>query len=280
MTVHYDVQKLSDTLQDFYNATGVKIALARPDLSYLCTVTPQEHNPYCNAIQSTPQGFRACQCSDVALLKKCRENRQAEIHVCHAGLVDIAVPILYENEILGYVVLGQLKKERLFSDLPEKPALSTWNNDEMQALYDSLPLYDDQKAKSVLRIAVMLTKHILLENMLRPSPEGSLERAIAFIEQHLESALDVQTISKGAGLSKSALYQLFHKRLQCTVSEYVNQRRVERAIQLLRDSALSVEEIAARTGFSRASYFTRIFRRQTGTTPLKYRKSQQSSDPI
>lgn len=277
MTVHYDLQKLTDTLQDFYNATGVKIALARPDLSYLCTVTPQRHNAYCNAIQSTPVGWQACHCSDMGLLETCRASKKVETHVCHAGLVDVAVPILHEGEILGYMVLGQMKRDAVFSSVKERLAELTDDVKELKTHYEALPLFDQSRIESVLRIATMLAKYILLENMLKPNINRNAEKAVRFIHENLEQELTVESISRGIGLSKSTLYKQFHECFQCTVSEYINARRVDRSVELLISTDLSVEEIAQKVGFSSASYYSRTFKKQIGMAPLKFRKQQGSA---
>ena len=109
MLIHYDQTRLRDALTDFYNATGISIQLIRPDFSHLGE-SIGVHNRYCRMIQKTEAGKCACYRSDMQLLEKCRDTRRMQMHVCHAGLVDIAVPIIYEEEILAYIILGQLKK--------------------------------------------------------------------------------------------------------------------------------------------------------------------------
>ena len=58
-----------------------------------------------------------------------------------------------------------------------------------------------------------------------------------------------------------------------TVTEYINQIRVLRATGLLRNSSLSVQQVAEQCGFADGNYFTRIFRKIQGITPNEYRKS-------
>lgn len=55
--------------------------------------------------------------------------------------------------------------------------------------------------------------------------------------------------------------------------QYLNRRRLETACQLLRDTDYSVSDISSQTGFSSQSYFTQIFRKHYGITPIKYRQS-------
>ena len=73
------------------------------------------------------------------------------------------------------------------------------------------------------------------------------------------------------------LYEAFHRRFHCTVSSYINSKRVERSTELLRKTDLSMEDISQRVGFSSASYYSKIFKKHTGTTPLQYRKNSDNN---
>ena len=54
-------------------------------------------------------------------------------------------------------------------------------------------------------------------------------------------------------------------------SAYLNEFRVDKAQQLIRDSRLSLKDVGTAVGYSDANYFTRVFKRLTGQTPSEYR---------
>ena len=85
-------------------------------------------------------------------------------------------------------------------------------------------------------------------------------------------------ICRSTNLSKTVLYDAFHQKFRCTVSSYINAKRVERSMELLDKTDLSIEEISQRTGFSSASYYSKIFKKQTGKSPLQYRKAQRAEN--
>ena len=58
-----------------------------------------------------------------------------------------------------------------------------------------------------------------------------------------------------------------------TVMEYILKTRIVMAQGMLRKERLSVTEISNRCGFSSISYFSRVFRQDTGMTPLQYKKA-------
>lgn len=275
MHIQYNPNTLADITMDFYRATGVNLQILDSGfhpLNYKKTCS----NPYCSKVQTLPKGRQACVQCDHALLSRCKEATQAVTHICHAGLVDIAVPILREQDILGYIIMGQIKETEDFSD--QIPYLETLALDtaQMKELYHALPLFDAQRVRSIAAIAVMLSKYLLLENMLKPKSHQTLEKATTFIEAHLAEPLSAEQIAGEIGLSRSGLYKWMRNQFQCSVNDYVNRRRVLRARELLLDPELTMEQISQMTGFSNASYFSRVFKKHYGCSPIQYRKDMQN----
>lgn len=271
MNVEFNEEKIRKTLRDFYNATGIDMDLLKTDFSPACGY-PLHNNDYCRAIQRTAAGSCACRQSDSRLLEKCRDTKTIQTHICHAGLVDVAIPLLYDGAVIGYIIFGRMKPDRDLSRLQTYLSGLGLEPGHAEALYNDIPFYDESRIRSVSGIAEMVVKYILLENMLSPAMDSGVDRAAAYIREHLSGDLSLQALSRNAGISKSALYSGFHQRYGCTVNSYIKAQRVERSTALLTGTNLSVEEISQRTGFSSASYYSKIFKAQTGLSPLQYRK--------
>ncbi|MBQ7040077.1 MAG: PocR ligand-binding domain-containing protein [Clostridia bacterium] len=273
MVINYDIEKINKSLQDFYNSTGINMALMKSDFSYVCEDrTHWGKNRYCKAIQNTSEGKRMCVKSDKELLKRCSETKSIETHICPGGLVDVALPILYEDEIIGYIMFGQLKPDVNFKEFESYILKLGLDIKDMSGYYAEIPYFDSEKIKSVSSIASMFVKYILLENLLKAKLDDKTQTVVSYIDQNLDKNLTVKEISKGVNLSKSVLYRLFHEKFNCTLSEYINKKRVEKSLSLLEDSDLSVEEISQRVGFSSVSYYGQVFKKLKNTTPLKYKK--------
>ncbi|MBQ6938199.1 MAG: helix-turn-helix transcriptional regulator [Clostridia bacterium] len=142
----------------------------------------------------------------------------------------------------------------------------------MEKYYNDIAAFNSEKIQSVSNIAGMLAKHLLLENMLKPDFDENMQKAVAFINENLCGDLSIRSISKNINVSKSVLYKRFHACFNCTVSEYINTRRVEKSIELLTRTDLSIEEISQKVGFASASYFSKIFKKEKGVSPLNYKK--------
>ena len=272
MTAEFDTRKINAMLQDFYNATGIDMDLLKKDFTP-ASGRRLRNNRYCSLVQSTAAGRHACQASDTQLLELCAATGQMQTHICHAGLVDVAIPIVYDDSVLGYIIFGRMKPNRDFSALENYIAQLGLPVGETEAAYDQIPFFDREKIDSLSNIATLMVKYILLEKMLTPRAAGSIETAVAYIRENLHRELSIQDICRNTNLSKTMLYDLFHRRFHCTVSGYINAQRVDRSMELLKNTDLSMEEISLKTGFSSASYYSKIFKKHTGLSPLQYRKS-------
>lgn len=101
---------------------------------------------------------------------------------------------------------------------------------------------------------------------------GYLIRACEYIEKNLRSDLKVADIAAYAGINKSYLQLLFSRIMDCTITSYINQKRIEQASFLLVNSVLSVTDIAFETGYNSRQHFSSVFERYRRMTPVKYRK--------
>ena len=272
MIINYNIQKINKLLHDFYNATGIKMDLLKANFSYVSNRNQHDYVKYCKCIQKTSKGNKMCFQSDNCLLQKSKISKKTEMHICHAGLVDVAVPIIYDNTIIGYIIVGRMKPNNDFSLVEEYIKSLGLDTDKIRKYYDNIPFYDKDKIESISNIAAMFVKYILLENMLRPDYDETLAKAISYIDNNTDADLSIKKICMEVNTSKSVLYDKFHANFQCTVSEYIKKKRVERSAELLKKTDMSIEEISQKVGFSGASYYSKTFKKIMGTTPLKYKK--------
>ena len=105
-----------------------------------------------------------------------------------------------------------------------------------------------------------------------------IRRAKAYISENIGNAgLTLQTVSDAIGLTAPYFSQLFSRETGQGVNAYITGLRMEFAARLLTSSDLKVDAIAAQTGFSSASYFNLVFKKNFGTTPTQYRKKIKTS---
>lgn len=106
--------------------------------------------------------------------------------------------------------------------------------------------------------------------------EGHTKDRVAVIfhevAQNFGDGIRLENVATKTGTDPTAITHLLQRRFDLNFSELVGKVRIERAKRLLRDSQLSISEIARRVGVSDASNFGRLFRKFEGVGPLHYRE--------
>ncbi len=98
-----------------------------------------------------------------------------------------------------------------------------------------------------------------------------MQKMIGFIQMHYAEDVSLQDIANSASISRSEASRCFQSYLHTSPVNYLLKYRVERSMQLLRDSNMTVEAVALECGFSSSAYFCKLFRTHTGMTPKQYR---------
>ena len=93
----------------------------------------------------------------------------------------------------------------------------------------------------------------------------------AVIELHLFSNLKLEQLAKLCNLSLSSFKREFKKEFEDSPTNYINDRRLEKAKELLSTTDLPISEVAYETGFQDSLYFTRLFKNKIGIPPTVYR---------
>ena len=100
-----------------------------------------------------------------------------------------------------------------------------------------------------------------LEEYKGGMPKPRLNRVREFIEQNLDANISLSALAEVAGLSMYHFAKVFKQSTGATPHQYVLERKIDRAKQLLHDPNRSVLEASARTGFIDQSHFAKIFYR-------------------
>ena len=101
---------------------------------------------------------------------------------------------------------------------------------------------------------------------------ASVRLATIYIQNHLHEAMTLEEIAKHCHMSKFYLSHQFTQVQGISLSKYILQSRITKSMQLLRETTMSVKEIAEAVGFHDVPYFCRTFKKETNLTPLQYRR--------
>ncbi|MFB9275417.1 response regulator transcription factor [Cohnella cellulosilytica] len=98
--------------------------------------------------------------------------------------------------------------------------------------------------------------------------------AVQYVHRRYDQNLSLRDISDYVRLSPNYLSLLFKKEMGMNLIEYLTEYRIDKAKELLRSTSLKTYEIADNVGVKDSAYFSRIFKKTTGMSPLEFRKKK------
>ena len=183
-------------------------------------------------------------------MKRCRNLEVSNFHQICIELFCIASRIVSEfnmnmEEIFGkkFLYFDEVKKYKTLIDT-RKWMISAFN----------------QLTDHLLNTKIIKTKRII-------------EEARAYIDQNFDKELPLDLIAEMFHISPNYFSSLFHLSVGQSFMEYIIDRRIGKAKQLLGQEDARSSEIAEKVGYDNPYYFCRIFKKYTGLTPSEYRDS-------
>lgn len=95
-----------------------------------------------------------------------------------------------------------------------------------------------------------------------------------YIEENYAQSITLEEIANYVHMNKSYISYLFKKEMGENISEYLLSIRLEKAQNMLRNSKKSIQETANEVGFSELAYFSKVFKKKVGMSPLEFRKQK------
>ena len=202
--------------------------------------------------------------------------------------------VIFPNTIHGYVTLsgttdysiaicrqetaGEFSKT-MFEMHPSTPIIKAADLPrDIPALMDELISLNGNEEKSSLIKAIvgLILARIMPVLPLKPNTEkfkaNLTVRAVTYVYEHFKEEISLDTAAAHLGISRFAVSRLFNAQIQINFVKYVRFLRINYAKELLESTDMNIVDISLETGFDCLRSFNRVFKEETGTTPLKYRK--------
>ena len=106
----------------------------------------------------------------------------------------------------------------------------------------------------------------------------AMKKMISFIDAHYQENISLGDIAASGFVSKRTCGNMFERFFYTPPMKYLNSYRLRKGVELLRDTDMNISEISYSCGFSGASYFSELFRRDFGTSPTDYRNRLRNGD--
>lgn len=175
----------------------------------------------------------------------------------------------HEGSMSRVSMIGSAKNVEYFMD---EPAIATW----LEELFmHRLPESETRHMRNQIVFHQVLLA--LLERMETGhsfSDQPSMERSLAYMENHFNEKITTELLAEMAGVSRSHYSILFKQMTGFSPNEYLSKLRVHRAKELIIGSTLSLRDIALKVGYKDEFYLSRRFKHQTGESPSSYSRSR------
>ncbi len=258
-----DKATLNTILQSFHVIAGVRIAVfdewQREIAAYPATLCD-----YCRTRRNSPVFDGLCRASDAKAFDFAANTRQQYTYRCHAGLCESVCPIVSDDVVIGFLMIGQFLGE---GDSPK-------DRDGVDYGHEIQKLPTD-KVQAIASIMSICAEYLCFSKTISRRRTNDAERAKQYVSENLGATLTVQHIADALGLSRTSTHALFRKNFGKSVMEYVNSQKMELAMKMLSESRTTAEIIEA-IHISDSNYFYRIFKKHTGMSVSEYKSLERS----
>lgn len=102
-----------------------------------------------------------------------------------------------------------------------------------------------------------------------------IRKAINYINLNLNSNLTLSSIANNIVVNPNYLSSKFNKEVHESIASFINRRRIEESLKLMKNTSLSITAISEQVGFNDVNYFSKVFKKLLGISPSEYRKNKE-----
>ena len=253
---------------------------------------------FCQLIRSKKEFRHLCQkCDQLGGLESSKAGHLVH-YKCHAGLIDFSLPIIVNDQLTGFLLCGQIIVED--KDIPTRMDFSSdWSKSlELCRAYENVPRVSHKKVASAISILDKISNYYLVKEMggsrdykdirfhidaasleqelrLPAQHKNEIKKALTFIDKNLNRPITLEETADHVYLSHYYFSKLFKKEMNMNFVTYINNKKIEKAKIFLLESNWSIENISRSLGFRQTSYFCKLFKNTTQSTPADFRRQMK-----
>ncbi len=218
----------------------------------------------CALLQARPGGRERCLKLDRDQCRVAQERGELTVYTCHANLMEAIAPVKIGDQCAGFVIIGQFRAQ-------DSHPPAGFTAAERKAFYE-LPEVPAEELAARLALFSSLVDYIASrESVILPGVR-KYDLILRYIDRHLAEKIALPRLAAEVGMSVSGLTHYLRSNFRTSFKEILIDKRISLAAKLLRDQPeLTVAEVAAKVGYDDEYYFSRLFHRERGVPPGKFR---------
>lgn len=273
-----NIPELERLLYDFYQISGMEVAiLDTKHHTILSNRSPGKN--FCACVHKHPKCLEICIQSDRTRLNHVEENGRLLTYICPFGIFEAIAPILKNGVVIAYVFFAMAIEEREgCDDLPVQKVLEIAPAADAEYLRQCIietPHYSRKTLEAYSDLLLVMAEYIEKYDLMSENEQGLAEVVRRYIDKNLSSKITLADLSWNLHCSTVTLTEHFKKKFGITIMQYVQQRRMSLAEQMLLESNAAINEISAACGFADVEYFSRTFKSMHGMSPNRWRRGQK-----
>ena len=272
-----NIPELERLLYDFYQVSGMEVAIVDSKLHNLFANRVPGKN-YCAAIHKSAKCLEICINSDREHLQQVFESRRLLTYVCPFGIFEAIAPIMKNGEVEAYLFFAMGMEDREGCDeLPLRratelsPALDA---DYLRQCIIEIPHYSRKRLEAYADLLLIMAEYIEKNDLLADHNKTLGELIKLYVKKNLNNKITLADMSWNLHCSTVTLTEHFKKEFGITIRQYVTQKRMEQAKEMLLNTTMPIGDIATMCGFPDVEYFSRTFKSSYGISPNRWRKTQ------
>lgn len=230
-------------------------------------------NSYCIYIKTQPGAQERCVNQQRKVLSKCQNGMFCG--TCYAGVREYVYPILNAGETVGFISVSGCRAEtpEIYWEAMAKKFAAPY--EKVQKMYGCLKEELPPKGETDTLLIPLCR---MLELAYLKYEKGNLKKSLVdevqlYVKRHHTQNITLEDVGDYLSCSCSYISHSFKKQTGLSFREYLTSIRLENAKLLLRCSDLTVTEIAFSVGFDNSNYFSNVFKKCVGMSPMAYRRS-------
>ncbi|MDD4869816.1 MAG: PocR ligand-binding domain-containing protein [Kiritimatiellae bacterium] len=265
--------------------TGIPVGLVSPDgKRSKLLFTMDTWTPLCRLIRTHPLGRKGCHDTDSSRLRQAFSSKQVIHYLCHAGLIDMMMPVVINGEHVATINCGQVlpepHSEKRFRQLQRRLNPMGFSSSALRKAYYASPYCSLEKIKIIMNLFSFFIEYFgeisWRLKQVRQKDFIPVQQAQKFIHNHFQEHMTLRDVARSASLSPHYFSSLFHEMTGMTVKKYLQTIRINAAKQLLNLTSERITDIAFDVGFNNLTDFNRVFRRTEYCSPKQYRRLRRS----
>jgi DNA-binding LacI/PurR family transcriptional regulator/AraC-like DNA-binding protein/signal transduction histidine kinase len=178
------------------------------------------------------------------------------------------LPSLLITDTCDMELFDRIRKGSVASTVPIVIVKETWHEREVESLYH-IPniLIANTSVADSQEFYSRLMELFCGGDLLPPLTGVLVKRAVVFLSGHATSQISRWQLAEAVNVSEDYLTRIFKKETGLSPWDYLNRQRIYIATNLLRQSGLTINEVASQTGFQDQAYFCRVFKKIKGFSP-------------